>query len=343
MVIYTKYMAKKYQYSQKIVTLGGGTGHYSLLRGLVEKNSPELITAITGTWDNGGSSGRLRVEMGVLPPGDTRQCLLALMEDDQQRQVAQKLFNERFTQAQGPLKGHALGNLIQSQLQIIYQGQDRGLDAARALFRVRAQVVPVSLSDLELCAKTTKGNVIEGETLIDTRGEETKFDQSDKISRIYFDTTADPNPKALEMIAQADKIVIAPGDLYTSILPHLLVNGVAETIISSNAKIYFILNLMTKKGETDHYVASDFLEAFLFYLGNNERLNFIIASENNMDKEVVKIYKKEGQEPIKIDEDKCHKMNPNLTILRDNIAKYSPKEHLLRHDSEKLADIILES
>src|SRR3989338_9100454 len=102
---------KKHKYSQKIVTLGGGTGHYSLLRGLVDNNNPELISAITGTWDSGGSSGRLRVEMGVLPPGDTRQCLIALMEDASQRQVAQRLFNERLTDAKGPLKGHAIGNL----------------------------------------------------------------------------------------------------------------------------------------------------------------------------------------------------------------------------------------
>lgn len=143
--------AKKHNFSQKIVTLGGGTGHYSLLRGLVDNNDPEMISAITGTWDSGGSSGRLRIEMGVLPPGDTRQCLIALMEDANQRQVAQRLFNERLEQQKGPLKGHAIGNLIQSQLQVLYQGQDRGLDAARALFRVKSQIIPVSLTDLQLC------------------------------------------------------------------------------------------------------------------------------------------------------------------------------------------------
>src|SRR5258707_15861320 len=123
------------KHSQKIVTLGGGTGHFSLLRGLVDFNEPEMITAITGTWDSGGSSGRLRVEMGVLPSGDNRQCLLALMEDEDQRRVAQQLFNDRLTDIEGPLKGHAVGNLIDSQLQRIFQGQDRGLNAARSLFR----------------------------------------------------------------------------------------------------------------------------------------------------------------------------------------------------------------
>lgn len=327
--------------SQKIVTLGGGTGHFSLLRGLVDANNPELITAITGSWDSGGSSGKLRVEMGVLPPGDTRQCLLALMEDDSQRQVAQKLFNERFKDVSGPLKGHALGNLIQSQLQLLYQGADRGLDAARALFRVRAQIVPVSLSDLQLDAKTVNGNIIEGEALIDTRGENKGFKANDKISRIYFDSVADVNPKALEEISKADKVILAPGDLYTSILPHLLVNGVAEAINSSKAKVIFVLNLMTKRGETDSFKASDFLKALVFYLGQSGRVDFVLANDNSITPEIEKLYAKEGQKIVKLDEDELKKVVPNAKIVKTPLAKYSPKEHLLRHDPEKLAKALL--
>lgn len=327
--------------SQKIITLGGGTGHYSLLRGLVDANEPELISAITGTWDSGGSSGRLRVEMGVLPPGDTRQCLLALMEDDSQRQVAQKLFNERFKDVEGPLKGHALGNLIQSQLQLLYQGADRGLDAARVLFRVRGQIIPVSLSDLQLCAKTVEGNVIESEGLIDTRGEEKDFRPGDKISRIYFDSTADVNPKALEAIANADKIVLAPGDLYTSILPHLLVNGIAEAINSSDAKLIFVLNLMTKRGETDSFKASDFIKALVFYLGDGSRVDYILANDNSITPEIEKLYAKEGQKVVKLDEADIKKIAPGVKIVKTPLAKYSPKEHLLRHDPEKLAQTLL--
>lgn len=331
------------KHSQKIVTLGGGTGHFSLLRGLVDLNEPEMITAITGTWDSGGSSGRLRVEMGVLPSGDTRQCLLALMEDDAQRQVAQKLFNERFKDTEGPLKGHALGNLIQSQLQLLYQGADRGLDAARALFRVRAQIVPISLSDLQLNAKTVEGNILEGETLIDTRGEETNFDEKDQISRIYFDSTADVNPKALEAIANADKIILSPGDLYTSILPHLLVNGVAEAIMSSKAKVVFVLNLMTKRGETDSYKASDFLKSLIFYLGNGAKIDYILTNDNSatITPEVEELYSKEGQKIVKIDEQECKTLAPNAKIVKSSLAKYSPKEHLFRHDPEKLAEALL--
>lgn len=328
--------------SQKLVTLGGGTGHFSLLRGLVDANEPEMITAITGTWDSGGSSGRLRVEMGVLPPGDTRQCLLALMEDDAQRQVAQKLFNERFKDIEGPLKGHALGNLIQSQLQLLYQGADRGLDAARALFRVRAQIVPISLSDLELCAKTVEGNIIEGETLIDTRGEDEGFKAKDKISRIYFDSIADANPKALEVISQAEKIILSAGDLYTSILPHLLVNGVAEAIQSSKGKLIFVLNLMTKRGETDSFKASDFLKSLIYYLGTGERIDYIVVNDNHIDPEIEKMYAKQGQKLVKLDEAEIKKLAPNAKIVAAQLAKYSPKEHLLRHDPEKLAQTLLD-
>lgn len=329
------------KHTQKIVTLGGGTGHFSLLRGLVDYNEPEFISAITGTWDSGGSSGRLRVEMGVLPSGDTRQCLLALMEDDAQRQVAQKLFNERFKDVEGPLKGHALGNLIQSQLQLLYQGADRGLDAARALFRVRAQIVPVSLSDLQLNAKTVEGNILEGEALIDTRGEEKEFDDKDQISRIYFDSTADVNPKALETIANADKIILSPGDLYTSILPHLLVNGVADAIISSKAKLIFVLNLMTKRGETDSYKASDFLKSLIFYLGNADRVDYVLTNDNSITPEIEELYAKEGQKVVKLDEDDCKKLAPKAKIIKAPLAKYSPKEHLLRHDPDKLAEALL--
>lgn len=311
------------------------------MRGLVDANEPEQISAITGTWDSGGSSGRLRVEMGVLPPGDTRQCLLALMEDDSQRQVAQRLFNERFKDIDGPLKGHALGNLIQSQLQLLYQGADRGLDAARALFRVRAQIVPVSLSDLQLCAKTVEGNIVEGETLIDTRGEEKGFRAKDKISRIYFDSTPDVNPKTLEVISQAEKIVLSPGDLYTSILPHLLVNGVSEAINSSDGKLIFVLNLMTKKGETDNFKASDFLKALVFYLGSGDKIDFIIANDNSIDPEIEKVYAKEGQKTVNLNEDECKKLAPNAKFIKARLAKYSPKEHLLRHDPAKLAETLL--
>ena len=333
---------KKYPYQQRIVTFGGGTGHFSLLRGLVELNQPDLISAVVGTWDSGGSSGRLRTELGILPPGDIRQCLLALMEDPKQRQVAQKLFDDRLEEVAGPLKGHSLGNLITGRLEHIYKGADRGTEAERLLFRIRARVLPVSLTDLNLMAKLEGGEEIEGETNIDLRAESKTYNPKHKIMRIYFDTNADPNPEVIQAIKEADKIILSAGDLYTSVLPHLLVNGVKEAIVAAKAKLILILNLMTKRGETDSYKASDYVGTFLSYLEDKLRINYLIVNTNGLEAEILKIYEKEGQEPVKVDESTVLALSPQIKIVKAKLAVYHIREHLLRHDPQTLATTILD-
>ena len=333
--------SKNYLHKQKIVTFGGGTGHFSLLRGLVELNQPELISAVVGTWDSGGSSGKLRTELGILPPGDIRQCLLALMEDTKQRQVAQKLFDDRLIDGVRPLKGHSLGNLIAARLERIYKGSDRGVDAERLLFRIRARVLPVSLTELNLMAKLEGGEEIEGETNIDLRGQKKNYNPKQKITRIYFDTNADPNPEVIKSIAEADKIIFSAGDLFTSILPHLLVAGIKEAILAAKAKVILVLNLMTKKGETDSFKASDYLKLFTYYLGDSNRINYLVTNSNGLDQEILKTYKKEGQEPVKVDEETIKKIAPEIKIIKQNLATYFVREHLFRHDSEKLATELL--
>ena len=335
-------ITKTYPYKQKIVTFGGGTGHFSLLRGLVELNQPDLITAIVGTWDSGGSSGKLRTELGVLPPGDIRQCLLALMEDPKQRQVAQKLFEDRLIEVKGPLKGHSMGNLIAARLEQIYKGPDRGTEAERLLFRIRARVLPVSITQLNLMAKLEGGEEIDGESRIDLRGERRGFNPKQRINRIYFDANADPNPAVIQAISEAEMIVFSAGDLYTSLLPHLLVVGIKEAIEQSKATIILILNLMTKVGETDYFKASDYLKAFTYYLGEGSRINYMIVSSNGLDPEILKVYKKDRQQPVKVDNDLCKKIAPSLKIIKKPLAVYHIREHLFRHDSEKLAKSILE-
>lgn len=333
---------KKYPFQQKIVTFGGGTGHFSLLRGLVELNQPELISAIVGTWDSGGSSGRLRTELGVLPPGDIRQCLLALMEDPKQRQVAQKLFDDRLQDISGPFKGHSLGNLIAARLEHIYKGPDRGTDAERLLFRIRGRVLPVSISELNLIAKLSGGKEVEGESNIDLRGQNKDYNSKERIDRIYFETNADPNPEAITAITEADKIIFSAGDLYTSILPHLLVNGIKEAILSSKATVVVVLNLMSKVGETDFFKASDYLKAFNLYLGSNNRINHMIANTNGLDAEVLKVYKKDKQTAVKLDTETCKKIVPELNIVSKSLAVYHIREHLFRHEPKELAQAILE-
>jgi uncharacterized cofD-like protein len=330
------------KFKQKIVTFGGKTGHFQLLNGLKEINDTALITAVVGTWDSGGSSGVLRSELGVLPPGDIRACLLALMENHEQQKVAQRLFDDRLKEVTGPLKGHSLGNLIGVRLDHIFHGQDRGTDAERALFRIRGQVLPATLTDLNLVGMTKRGNIIDGEANIDTRKKNPGFEPSDRITRIYFTTHADTNPRVIEAIKNADKIVFAPGDLYTSILPHLLVDGVCEAIIKSKAKVYFVLNLIEKMGETDYFKASDYIKAFNFYLGDAKRLNFIVANKNKFDQETIKVYEGEKKKAVFLNEKECKKISPNVKIIKANLGEYLKKDHLLRHNSRNLALAILE-
>lgn len=331
-----------HKYNQKIVTFGGGTGQFHLLSGLRELNKTSSITAVAGTWDSGGSSGRLRTEIGVLPPGDIRRCVLALMSDEKQRKVAQKLLDDRLEDMTGPLKGHSFGNLLTARLDNLYSGQDRGIKAECELFRIDAKIMPISLSRVNLIAETKKGSQIVGESNIDLRVKDKNYNRADKIVRIYFDTSADLNPELLSEIENADKIVFSQGDLYTSVLPHLLVNGLKEAIIRSKAKLILVLNLMTKPGETDDYKASDFLKSFLFYLDCPNRLNFMIANDNHLDPEILHIYKEEGQKLVEIDEDKIKKVEPGLTIIKKPVSIYLKKEHLLRHDPVKLGECILE-
>lgn len=328
-------------YKQKIVTFGGKTGHFQLLNGLKKLNDTSFITAVVGTWDSGGSSGILRSELGVLPPGDIRACILALMEDDEQQKVAQRLFDDRLSEVIGPLKGHSLGNLIGVRLDHIYHGQDRGTEAERRLFRIKGEVLPATLTDLNLVGYTKKGIEIDGEANIDNRKKRADFDPKDRIVRIRFTSRADSNPKVLSAIKKADKIVFAPGDLFTSVLPHLLVEGVSEAILKSKAKVYFVLNLIEKEGETDYFKASDFLRAFSFYLGDTKRLNYLISNGKKFDREVVKVYEGERKKAVELDEKNCYKICSNVKIVKDNLGEYLKKEHLLRHNPEKLAISIL--
>ncbi|MFZ5932903.1 MAG: gluconeogenesis factor YvcK family protein [Patescibacteria group bacterium] len=334
-------MNEKKKFREKIVTFGGGTGQFHLLSGLRELNENSLITAVAGSWDSGGSSGRLRTELGVLPPGDARRCILALMPDEKQRMVAQRLFDDRFEEVAGPLKGHSFGNLLTARLDNIFRGQDRGVEAELQLFRVRAKVIPVSLSRVDLVAETAKGNQIVGETNIDKRVKDRNYDPLDRIVRIYFDTRADPNPQVIKEIEKANKIVFAPGDLYTSVLPHLLVEAVREAIVKAKAKLVFVVNLATKPGETDSFRASDFLQAFLFYLNAPGRLDYIIVNTNHLEKEILDIYQEEGQNLVEVDEENIQKLEPQARIVKKPVSTYLRKEHLLRHDPHELALAIL--
>src|SRR5438309_1999605 len=204
--------------------------------------------------DSGGSSGRLRDEFGFLPAGDVRRCLVALAADDSVGMLLRQLFEYRFERGEG-LAGHSFGNLLLTALADLTHGTDRAIMEAAHLLRVKGEVLPITLTDSHLFAELEDGRIIEGEGAIDTRRESTP------IARVYLDPPAAATEPALEAIGSADMIVIGPGDLYTSVVPTLLVDGICQAIAASPATTVYVCNLMTKHGETDGYAASDFLRA----------------------------------------------------------------------------------
>lgn len=333
--------------AQKLVSIGGGTGHFTWLRGATRNNHPECNTAIFATWDSGGSSGRLRVEQGVLPPGDYMQCLLGMMEYEDQLDEAITILRDRSD-------GDPLVNLIASRAEKRHHGVEGGIDGLRRLFRIRGKIIPVSLTDLDLIAKTKTGQIIALEHNIDHIRHDLSFKDRDEITRIYFTNLAEPNPKAIEQIEDADKIIIPPGSPFTSIIPHLLVGdgkeSVAKAILRSKAMLVVVSNLMTTLGE-DHHMQrfSRWLAAFQLYLGDQEyiqknqrsRIDYLIANTNHIDPEILSLYKDERQTPVEIDENECLSIAPKLKIIYDDLVKYDPVSHLLRHSPDKLAQVIL--
>lgn len=322
---------------------GGGTGAFTWWSGASLLNNPEKNTAIFGTWDSGGSSGELRVSEGILPPGDYMQCLLAMMEDPKQRQEAILILRDRS-------KGHPLVNLLGATAEKHHHGVSQGIQGLKTLFRVRGNIIPVSLVDIHLCSETKQGNRFSDEHEIDQIQNDPNFRYVDKISRIYFDVKPELNPEAAKKIKQAEKIVIPPGSPYTSIFPHLLVPGMSSSILSAKAKLIVVLNLMTTKGEDHHLgLCSNWLKVFQYYLGDNDwilktgqsRINYLIVNQNSMDKEILKIYRSKGQTPIKLDAAKCLIQAPGLKIMVKGLADYDQKTNLLRHNPRKLAEEVL--
>lgn len=324
------------QYGYKIAALGGGTGLFNLLRGLIRYNRSELITAIPGTWDSGGSSGKLRTELGILPPGDARRCLIALMPDDEQREIALQLFESRLED------GHSIGNLVLAELDKAYQGHIPALGMARKLFRVKGNIEPVSVNKLTLIAKYAGGKEEYGEHLLDDRHKNPDFNPDIPVSSVYFSTRAIPNHGAIKALSEAEKTVIAMGSLNGSIRPHFQVPGVSYAINQSDAELFYILNITTEKGQTDSLRrASDHLKYILRGLGERDRLDCMIVNDNNIDDEIMQIYEEEGQYKVEIDYEECFKLAPNLKIIASNVANYSKTDHLLRHDPGALAMAIL--
>lgn len=337
-------LEKDFPYQKKLSILGGGTGTHTLLKGVTQLNQPELNTAVPGMWDDGFSTGRLRIESGILPVGDVRQCLIGMMEDKTQQLWALRLSQDRFKDMIGPLQGHDFLNLLLDRLNKTAGGFQAGVDAFRELFGIRGRVYPVTLMNVDLGSQFSEGLDLLGESKLDERWKEKDFNPNNKVEAIYFSTPVDANPLATQAMEESEIIAIPAGSLFGSILPHLLVEGVKESIVRSRAKLVFVLNLMTERGQTDTLdKASDYVSKFVEYLGCPERLDYLVINQNGIEEEPLEFYMEKGhQKPVEVDFEQCRKVAPKLMFAGRSMATYIQSQHLLRHHPLKLAEVVLD-
>jgi uncharacterized cofD-like protein len=311
-----------------VVVVGGGTGSYTVLSGL--RQLAVQLTAVVSMADDGGSSGRLRDEFGHLPPGDVRRCLVALSGDSSA--VVRRLFEYRFERGNG-LGGHSFGNLVLTALTELTGRTDLAITEAARLLGVRGDVVPVTLAGTCLCAEREDGSLLRGESRIDLQLVPSRA----RIRSVFLDPPAIANPAALAAISSADVVVIGPGDLYTSILPNLLVKGVPGAIKYSSAVKIYVCNLMTKRGETDGYRASDFVREVQRYLGSQTAIDHVIVNDPaRFPAHLLQRYAEEHAFPVEPDLERCEELG-----VRPYLDELAAAGSLLRHDSTRLANGIM--
>ena len=318
-----------------IVAIGGGTGLATLLSGL--KHYSSSITAIVTVTDDGGSSGRLRRELGIQPPGDIRNCLTALAKEEQ---LLTQLFRYRFASGKG-LEGHSLGNLFLSALTTITGDLESAIAASSRVLNIQGQVVPATNVDVQLWAELEDGRLIEGESRISGTG--------GRIHRVGCRPEAPPAlPSALEAIRQADLIVLGPGSLYTSLLPNLLVPQLVEEISRSPAAKLYICNLMTQPGETDGLDAWDHVAVIGHHLHGQGATPClfpdVLAHSGHLDRHLVERYRSAGSEPVvcPVDKLRAKGLRPHLAMMHARVASLNDDSALiLRHDSLRLARAVM--
>jgi uncharacterized cofD-like protein len=311
---------------QKVVVMGGGTGVFTVLNSL--KEFPVHLQAIVTMADDGGSSGVLREEFGILPPGDVRRALIALAPESMQN--LSNLFNYRFSQG-GGLKGHTFGNLFLTALERLNGGFDKAIKEASRILNIKGDVIPVTLENIKLLAKLNNGVMVDGETNID----KSKYGNC-KIQKIFLDHKPKANKEALEAIRKADYIIVGPGDLYTSIIPNFLVSGISSAFKKSKAKKFYICNITTKYEETDGFTAFDFLKTVEKYIGDKSFDYFIINKSMDVPKKFIQKYRKEKKELVKYSSEDFRAYK-KLKIIESDLSRHTG---LLRHDPKKLGKLL---
>lgn len=311
----------------KIVAIGGGTGLSILLRGL--KAQTEHITAIVNVVDDGGGSGVLREDLAMLPPGDIRNCILGLASKEP---VLQELFAYRFDE--GRYKNQSFGNLMIAAMVGISDSFEDAISKTSDIFAIKGRVLPATNEDVHLVATLEDGTIVQGESKIPYQ----VLKKHSPISKVHLKPSSPRAlPRSIEAIIDADVIFIGPGSLYTSLIPNLLVEGIAESIIKSDAKKIYVANLMTQPGETDNYSIAEHMKAICDHSGIE--FDYVITNNRPVSKDVKERYEKEASELLFInDQDRDYFKEKNVSILEGDFIEV--RSGYVRHDVEKVIDYI---
>jgi uncharacterized cofD-like protein len=314
---------------QKLVTIGGGSGHFSLLSGLRDLEEID-ISAVVSMADSGGSTGRLRDELGILPPGDALKCILALSPH---RDIARKIFLKRFVKDRR-LKGHNAGNMLITMLSQYTGSFPSGIGALAEILDVQGTILPVTTDRVTLVAELTDGTRIYGQTAIDIP----QGSQREKIRDVFlvphYGDSISVYPPVIEAIESAHHIMIGPGDLFTSIIPNLIVPGVKEALQRTRADLSYIVNIMTKFGETHQFMARDFVKTLEESM--QRRFDGIIYNTRKPGKKILDKYAKQKAEFVTLDE--SQEQWGNRKMYGADILDVSGG--IVRHNSKNLASLI---
>ncbi len=324
------YRRMKLNHGPKIVAIGGGTGLSMLLRGV--KKLTNNITAIVTVGDDGGSSGRLREQMGVLPPGDIRNCIAALADDDN---IVTKLFQYRFKAGEG-LEGHSFGNLFITAMTAICGDMVSAIKESSKVLLIRGRVLPATCDDMKLYAQMEDDSIVKGESNIPEAGK--------KIMKLGCEpANCRPTPDTVEAILDADIIIMGPGSLYTSVISNFLVKDITKAVWQSKAKKIYVCNAMTQPGETDNYSASDHVKTIFDHAridgidDSNKNFFDAVLVNNFIPRNLSEKYEQAGSLPVEIDITELRKLNVEVVernLLEDNHDGY------VRHSCTKIAKSI---
>jgi len=311
---------------KKVVVIGGGTGNFVVLRGLKQYNLD--LSAVVSMADDGGSTGILRDELGVLPPGDVRQCLVALSDSSR---LMRSLMNYRFEN--GGLQGHSFGNLLLSALEKVTGSFEKAVEEAGKILSIKGKVIPVTTHQTRLKMILKNGKVLEGESQVYVSQE---IEQG--YSSIYLEPFAKADAHAIDEIMNADVVILGPGGLYTSLIPNLLVEGIPKALRDTQAKKVFVVNLMNKKGQTTHFKVSDHLRELQRFIGKDV-FDHILINNGKPAEELIKLYADEGN---LVENNLSNDGRVRSADLLDSDLTERQKgdvfpRNFIRHDAHKLA------